>query len=137
MSPGPCYKTFHVRNLLIRSNIGPGRPFPSNVCGKGQELTLEWSSLKVLHLGLTQKYQTKLEKTTMGKHSSLVRIFESYGRNIFYSIGPRPILVSSIEFFIRLVPILSMLVLLSKLDRLRASKKFFMALKGSSLQKKV
>ncbi len=46
---GRCYKTFYPRNLrmlVISQSVGLRQAFPaqSNLCGYGQELTLEWST---------------------------------------------------------------------------------------------
>jgi hypothetical protein len=66
----------------------------SNVCGQGQVPTLEWSTLKVLHLGRLRPYLQILERLARDKHPSLLQKSVNYGRKKFYSTGPG---VSSIK----------------------------------------
>jgi hypothetical protein len=61
-SPGvDVIKLFYCRNsqiFIISWSVCPWQAFPawSNVCGKGREPTLKWSSWKVLHLERDRPY---------------------------------------------------------------------------------
>ncbi len=89
-------ETFYCRNLrifVISQTVRPWQAFPvqSNVCGQGQGPTLEWSTSKVVHLGrlcLTHKHQTRLERLSRDKHSSLLRKSVIYGRKQFIVQAP-------------------------------------------------
>ncbi len=64
-SRGQCYKTFYGRKLrlfIISYSVYLWQPFPtkSNVCGRGQEPTLEWRTWKVLHSGRLWPYPQTL-----------------------------------------------------------------------------
>ncbi len=68
-----CYKTYHVRSLLmsvISQSVYPWQTFPaySYVC--------DWG------------HYTRLEMPARSIHSSLLRTLENYGPKRFYNIGP-------------------------------------------------
>ncbi len=61
-----CYKFYgrNLRTLVVSKSVCPQQAFPaySRVCGKGQEPTLEWSTLKVLSPGRLWSFSQTLVK---------------------------------------------------------------------------
>jgi hypothetical protein len=73
----------------------PGKPFLPSLMSVGKagaylsEAPFGCSTL-VLAPGLTQKHQTRLERLTRDKHSSLLRKFVNYDRKSFMIQTPGP-----------------------------------------------
>ncbi len=94
-----CIKTFYVRNLLmfvLSWSVCPWQTFPaqSYVGGYGQEPTLEWSTWKVLLLGMLRPYPKILDQAGMacqGQTLQLIMKTVNYGGKKFYSTGPRSV----------------------------------------------
>ncbi len=56
--------------------------------GKARSLPKEWSTLKMLHSGLTKKHYTRLERLRRDKHSSLSRTSINYSCKKFEAMTP-------------------------------------------------
>ncbi len=92
---GLYYKTFHSHNLqifIICQSVCPCQAqFPAqfNLCGRGQEPTLEWSTRKVLQLGKLQPYLQTLDQAGRNNHSILLPKFVNCGHKMCYCADPQ------------------------------------------------
>jgi hypothetical protein len=80
-------KSFYSRNLriyVISQSFCSWQAFPSlsNVCGRGQDPTLEWSTWKVLHSGRLQPYLQTLNQAWKACQGATIYC------EIFYNIVP-------------------------------------------------
>ncbi len=87
-----CYKTFYVRNLrmLIISYSGLS-PAQSNICGQGQEPTLEKGSSMQQSVQPSSQTLDQTGKACWGQTLSLSRLLRAcvnYGCKKSYNIGP-------------------------------------------------
>ncbi len=71
-------------------NVCPCQAFLSlsNVCGSGQEPTLDWSQMLHSDRLWTWSQTDSLERLARDQHSSLLRTFIDCRRKKFYNIGP-------------------------------------------------
>ncbi len=79
--------------FVISYTVCPWQVFQvwSNVCGWGQEPTLEWNTWRFFtRVGsdLTRKHLTRLEMLTTDKLSSLLQTFLNYERKNFVALVP-------------------------------------------------